>query len=135
MYFAAGGEYGVNREFRLVGTTGEGSTPYVATNETWAQELFHATRHHAHLYRIKRLPNGQFMAEVDAFGDSQEVGGPNVALISGTLALNLSCLIAAQDFWGESLTCSYCGGNCVNEPNDSDYLCDGFAGNIDNLPE
>lgn len=29
--------------------------------------------------------------------------------------------------------CYYCGGNCPNEPEDSEYLCDGFAGDIDNL--
>ena len=23
--------------------------------------------------------------------------------------------------------CRYCGGNCPNEPDDSEYLCDGFA--------
>lgn len=30
-------------------------------------------------------------------------------------------------------TCSYCGGNCPNEPDDSENLCDGFAGAIDDL--
>ena len=30
-------------------------------------------------------------------------------------------------------TCHYCQGNCPNEPEDSEYLCDGFAGDIDNL--
>jgi hypothetical protein len=29
--------------------------------------------------------------------------------------------------------CRYCGGNCPNEPGDSEYLCDGFAGDIDGL--
>ena len=29
--------------------------------------------------------------------------------------------------------CRYCGGNCPNEPDDSEFLCDGFAGDIDNL--
>ena len=29
--------------------------------------------------------------------------------------------------------CRYCGGNCPNEPDNSEYLCDGFAGDIDNL--
>ena len=29
--------------------------------------------------------------------------------------------------------CRYCGGNCENEPEDSKYLCDGFAGDIDGL--
>ena len=29
--------------------------------------------------------------------------------------------------------CRYCGGNCPNEPDDSEYLCDGFAGDIDGL--
>jgi len=33
----------------------------------------------------------------------------------------------------EQETCSYCGGNCPNEPEDSEYLCDGFAGDIDGL--
>ena len=28
--------------------------------------------------------------------------------------------------------CKYCNGNC---PNDSDYMCDGYAGDIDNLYE
>ena len=31
--------------------------------------------------------------------------------------------------------CRYCGGNCENEPEDSKYLCDGFAGDIDGLYE
>ncbi len=31
--------------------------------------------------------------------------------------------------------CKYCGGNCPNEPADSEHLCDGFAGDIDNLYE
>lgn len=31
--------------------------------------------------------------------------------------------------------CRYCGGNCENEPEDSKYLCDGFAGDIDSLYE
>jgi hypothetical protein len=30
-------------------------------------------------------------------------------------------------------TCAYCGGNCPNEPDDSPNLCDGFAGDVDNL--
>jgi len=30
-------------------------------------------------------------------------------------------------------TCPYCSGNCPNEPDDSDHLCDGFAGDIDGL--
>ena len=30
-------------------------------------------------------------------------------------------------------TCKYCGGNCPNEPENSEHLCDGFAGDIDNL--
>jgi|3_EtaG_2_1085321.scaffolds.fasta_scaffold175693_2 hypothetical protein len=30
-------------------------------------------------------------------------------------------------------TCHYCQGNCPNEPEDSEYLCDGFAGDIDGL--
>ena len=30
-------------------------------------------------------------------------------------------------------TCGYCQGNCPNEPDDSEYLCDGFAGDIDGL--
>lgn len=29
--------------------------------------------------------------------------------------------------------CPYCGGNCPNEPKDSEWLCDGYAGDIDNL--
>ena len=28
--------------------------------------------------------------------------------------------------------CKYCNGNC---PNDPDYMCDGYAGDIDNLYE
>ena len=30
-------------------------------------------------------------------------------------------------------TCMYCEGNCPNEPKDSEYLCDGYAGDIDHL--
>ena len=30
-------------------------------------------------------------------------------------------------------TCMYCGGNCPNEPENSEYLCDGYAGDIDHL--
>ena len=30
-------------------------------------------------------------------------------------------------------SCRYCGGNCPNEPDNSEFLCDGFAGDIDNL--
>ena len=33
----------------------------------------------------------------------------------------------------EEKDCYYCGGNCPNEPEDSKYLCDGFAGDIDGL--
>ena len=29
--------------------------------------------------------------------------------------------------------CAYCGGECPNEPEDSEYLCDGFMGDVDNL--
>jgi len=29
--------------------------------------------------------------------------------------------------------CPYCEGNCPNEPEDSEWLCDGYAGDIDNL--
>ena len=28
--------------------------------------------------------------------------------------------------------CRYCGGNC---PNDEEYICDSYAGDIDNLYE
>ena len=31
--------------------------------------------------------------------------------------------------------CGYCGGNCPNEPENSEHLCDGFAGDIDELYE
>ena len=27
----------------------------------------------------------------------------------------------------EEKTCHYCGGKCPNEPDNSDFLCDGFA--------
>ena len=33
------------------------------------------------------------------------------------------------------IECKYCGGDCVNEPEDSEFLCDGFAGDIDGLDE
>ena len=29
--------------------------------------------------------------------------------------------------------CRYCGGGCPNEPDDSEYLCDGYSGDIDGL--
>ena len=29
--------------------------------------------------------------------------------------------------------CRYCDGICPNEPDDSEFLCDGFAGDIDGL--
>ena len=29
--------------------------------------------------------------------------------------------------------CYYCGGNCPNEPKDSEFLCDGYGGDIDDL--
>ena len=29
--------------------------------------------------------------------------------------------------------CHYCGDNCPDEPDDSENLCDGFAGDIDGL--
>ena len=29
--------------------------------------------------------------------------------------------------------CHYCGGDCPNQPDESDWLCDGFAGDIDNI--
>ena len=29
--------------------------------------------------------------------------------------------------------CYYCGGDCPNQPEDSKHLCDGFAGDIDEL--
>ena len=29
--------------------------------------------------------------------------------------------------------CHYCGGDCPNQPEKSDWLCDGFAGDIDNI--
>jgi hypothetical protein len=31
--------------------------------------------------------------------------------------------------------CMYCGGNCPNEPENSPNLCDGFAGDIDDIYE
>ena len=31
------------------------------------------------------------------------------------------------------IECYYCGGNCPNELEDSEFLCDGFAGDIDEL--
>jgi hypothetical protein len=31
--------------------------------------------------------------------------------------------------------CPYCGGDCPNQPEDSEHLCDGFAGDIDELEE
>ena len=33
----------------------------------------------------------------------------------------------------EDEDCRYCGGNCPNEPPGSNNLCDGFAGDVDNL--
>ena len=33
----------------------------------------------------------------------------------------------------EAKECYYCGDNCPNEPDDSEYMCDGFAGDIDGL--
>jgi polygalacturonase len=32
-------------------------------------------------------------------------------------------------------SCYYCGGDCTNQPEDSEHLCDGFAGDIDGLIE
>jgi len=29
--------------------------------------------------------------------------------------------------------CGYCNGDCPNQPDDSEFLCDGFAGDIDGL--
>ena len=29
--------------------------------------------------------------------------------------------------------CLYCGGDCPREPDDSEYMCDGFVGDIDGL--
>lgn len=40
-----------------------------------------------------------------------------------------------DSIWEELPECSYCGGGCPNEPDDSEYLCDGFAGDIDGLYE
>ena len=37
------------------------------------------------------------------------------------------------DLETEEKECHYCGDNCPNEPEDSEYLCDGFAGDIDGL--
>jgi CO dehydrogenase/acetyl-CoA synthase alpha subunit len=39
---------------------------------------------------------------------------------------------AAEDDEDEE-SCHYCQGNCPNEPDDSENLCDGFAGDIDGL--
>ena len=33
----------------------------------------------------------------------------------------------------EDDSCHYCGGSCPTEPDDSENLCDGFAGDIDGL--
>jgi hypothetical protein len=33
----------------------------------------------------------------------------------------------------EDEDCRYCQGECPNEPDDSEHLCDGFAGDIDGL--
>ena len=32
-------------------------------------------------------------------------------------------------------SCYYCGGDCPNQREDSEHLCDGFAGDIDGLYE
>ena len=37
--------------------------------------------------------------------------------------------------WREVELCPYCGGNCPNEPANSEHLCDGYAGDIDGLCE
>lgn len=42
----------------------------------------------------------------------------------------LAELIIDRNFGGP---CPYCGGNCRNEPEDSQHLCDGFAGDIDGI--
>jgi hypothetical protein len=44
--------------------------------------------------------------------------------------------VDAMDGWMEYFVvedCPYCGGNCPNEPEDSEFLCDGYAGDIDDL--
>ena len=33
----------------------------------------------------------------------------------------------------QATSCYYCGGNCPNEPKDSEFLCDSYAGDIDDL--
>ena len=33
----------------------------------------------------------------------------------------------------KNIVCRYCGGNCPNEEENSLYLCDGYAGDIDGL--
>ena len=43
--------------------------------------------------------------------------------------------IYMEELKGVDVKCRYCGGNCPNEPDDSEYLCDGFAGDIDSLYE
>ena len=44
-----------------------------------------------------------------------------------------SCYALKADLEPIEETCGYCQGNCPSEPDDSEYLCDGFAGDIDGL--
>jgi len=33
----------------------------------------------------------------------------------------------------ELTICHYCNGDCPNQPEESEWLCDGFTGDIDNI--
>ena len=41
-------------------------------------------------------------------------------------------VIGFCDSYVEEESCRYCGDNC---PNDHEYMCDGYSGDIDNLYE
>ena len=57
-------------------------------------------------------------------------------LIGLSVSFILGCFAGSAIFFymeAEEEECHYCCGNCPNEPDDSEYLCDGFAGDIDGL--
>ncbi len=66
---------------------------------------------------------------------------PNCPSCNGTQANYLGQLGNLHHFqcrgcgcqFHEQEQCRYCGGNCPHEPEDSENLCDGFAGDIDGL--
>ena len=78
-------------------------------------------------HKGKEISIAQHYSQYGAVVCQEVFDGEEVIVFKEDLDTLIDALIKIRD---KDTSCYYCGGNC---PNDNEYMCDGYSGNIDNL--